>query len=288
MTKPTRSPTEQVSNKVWQPSGYGGIQIGIKISKSELEFPKYFLQNYTIVLNGIGEGKVRYRGNRYTFTDLQNLVFLQNPGTIFSGRFWGEEGTNGVCIIIPPSRLHQLLNRLGINCTAFFNDLLLPEKSNDTVARQIGNLIRTFTTPTSRLERESQLLSSIETIFLYGSAVIVPERSLGEEHKAIATIKEVLHSHPGKNHSLASLSLLTGLNQKYLIDVFTKNVGIPPHRYLTNLRIHQAKARLAQGEAIANIAIDLGFYDQSHFSRTFKHYVLVSPGQFRRDSVTNT
>ena len=287
MAKPTRSPTEQVSNKVWQPLGYGGIEIGIKISKSELEFPKYFLQNYTIVLNGIGEGKVRYGGDRYTFTDIQNIIFLQNPGTIFSGRFWGEEGTNGACIIIPPSRLHQLLDRLGIARTAFFNDLLLPEKSNALIAKHIGNLIRTFTTPTSRLERESRLLSSIETIFRYGSAVSVPERYLGAEHKAIATIKEVLHSDPGKNHSLTNLSLLTGLNQKYLIDIFTKNVGLSPHRYLTNLRIHQAKAKLVEGDAIANIAIDLGFYDQSHFSKTFKHYVLVSPGQFKRDSTAN-
>ena len=288
MVKPAQSPTEPVSSKVWQPSGYGGIEIGIKTSQSELNFPKYFLPNYTVVLNGIGEGKVRYGNDRYTFTDIQNLVFLQNPGKVFSGRFWGNRGTNGACIVIPPSRLHQLSDRLGINRPAFFNDLLLPEKLNDTVARQVGNLIQTFALPTSRLERESQLLSAIETIFRYGSAVIVPERSLGEEHKAIATIKEVLHSHPGKNHSLASLSLLTGLNQKYLIDVFTKNVGIPPHRYLTNLRIHQAKARLAKGEAIADIAIDLGFYDQSHFSRTFKHYVLVSPGQFRQDSVADT
>ena len=288
MVKPTRLTGEQVSTKVWQPSGYGGIEIGIKTSESKLEFPKYFLQNYTIVLNGIGAGKVRYGGNRYTFADLQNIVFLQNPGRVFSGCFWGEGGTNGACIVIPPSLLHQLLNQLGINPTAFFNDLLLPKRSNAPVARHIGNLIRTFATPTSRLERESQLLSSIETIFHHGSAISIPERHLEKEHRAIATVKEVLHSHPGKNHSLDSLSQLTGLNQKYLIDVFTKNVGLSPHRYLTNLRIHQAKARLVEGEAIADIAIDLGFCDQSHLSRTFKHYVRVSPGQFQRDSIAKT
>ena len=288
MTKPVLSPDKRVSSKVWQPSGYGGIEIGIKISNSQLEFPKYYLQNYTMVLNGIGEGKVRYGSDRHTFTDIQNLVFLQNPGRVFSGRFWGDRGTNGACIVIPPSRLHQLLNQLGIDRPAFFDDLLLPEKLNGTVASSVGNLIQTFAIPTSRLARESQLLSSIETIFRHGSAIFVPKQYSGAEPKAIATIKEVLHSNPGKNHSLASLSLLTGLNQKYLIDVFTKNIGISPHRYLTNLRIERAKAKLAKGEAIADIAVDLGFYDQSHFSRTFKHYVLVSPGQFKRDSIANT
>lgn len=288
MAKPVRLLTERISTKVWQPSGYGGIEIGIKSSSSKLEFPRCFLQNYTIVLNGIGEGEVWYGSDRYAFTNTHNLVFLQNPGRVFSGCFWGEQGTNGACIVIPRSRLHQLLNQLGIDRTAFFSDLLLPEKPNVLVAKHVSNLLRAFATPASRLKRESQLLSSIETIFRHGSAISVPERHLGEEHRAIALIKEVLHSHPGGNHSLASLSQVTGLNQKYLIDVFTKDVGLPPHRYLTNLRIHRAKARLVKGEAIADIATDLGFCDQSHFSRTFKHYVRVSPGQFKRDSIANT
>ena len=287
MAKPTYSQSERVSSKVWQPPGYGGIEIGIKISSSQLEFPKCFLRNYTIVLNGIGEGKVSYETDNYTFTNIHNLIFLQNPESVFSGRFWGDGGTSGACIVIPRSRLHQLSNQFGIERPAFFNDLLLPEKANALVAKKVDKLIRTFAVPTSRLKRESQLLSSLETIFRYGSAVYVPEKYLGKEHRAIATVKEVLHSDPGRNHSLASLSLLTGLNQKYLIDVFTKEVGLPPHRYLTNLRIHKAKARLVKGEAIANIATDLGFVDQSHFSRTFKHYVLVSPGQFKRNSIAD-
>ena len=285
MIKPVQSSEEFKQNKVWQPSSYEGMEIGIKNSKSGLRFPKHYMQDYTIVLNGKGEGKVNYGSQHYNFNNIDRLVFLQNPGNVFSGQFWGENGTSGACLVLSRSLFSRVQNMLDLKGNAFFSSMLLSEKTNTYIAKFVAESIRTFVTPTSRLERDSKLLSLIEAVLKYGSDISIAQNYVGKEHQAVSIVREILHAYPGENLSINNLSRITGLNPKYLINVFTKNVGLPPHRYLISLRIHQAKSRLAKGETIALVAQELGFYDQSHFSNTFKQYVRVSPGQFKQDSI---
>ncbi|MCP4688540.1 MAG: helix-turn-helix transcriptional regulator, partial [Desulfobacterales bacterium] len=56
----------------------------------------------------------------------------------------------------------------------------------------------------------------------------------------------------------------------------------PPHEYLTQVRIARAREMLKNGESIVSAAMDAGFVDQSHFTRIFKKFVGVTPGQYSR------
>ena len=48
---------------------------------------------------------------------------------------------------------------------------------------------------------------------------------------------------------------------------FKESVGLPPHAYLTQVRVEWASAQLRSGKAIADVASTLGFTDQSHLTR---------------------
>lgn len=288
MVKQAQARNGTVRHQVWQPESYKGISIGIKSSPNELHFPKQFLHDYTIVINGQGQGSVCYRSKKHVFTNIQNLVFLQQPGEVFTGSFKGEAGTGGACIALPPSAINQHKKTLGAEGNLHFADLLLPDPANNLVAHLTTRTIESFAKPTCRLERESQLLSLVQAVLRYGSKLSLPERKLGREHQAVTTIKAFFHAHPGHEHSIEALGRLTRLNPKYLIDVFSRDVGLPPHRYLVSLRVHKAKGLLTKGMAIDEIARELGFCDQSHFSNTFKRYVQVSPGQFKDNSASKT
>jgi AraC-like DNA-binding protein len=63
---------------------------------------------------------------------------------------------------------------------------------------------------------------------------------------------------------------------------FTRIFGLPPARYLLNLRCVSAKALIRRKMAIAEIAQQLSFSDQPHFTREFKRVHGVTPGQYRR------
>jgi len=61
------------------------------------------------------------------------------------------------------------------------------------------------------------------------------------------------------------------------------NRSMPPHQWLLKVRVERAKEQLLNSDAsLADIAVDSGFADQSHFTRVFTKHVGASPGQWRR------
>lgn len=81
--------------------------------------------------------------------------------------------------------------------------------------------------------------------------------------------------------SLTLLAQETGLGRYQLIRAFRAATGLTPHAYLLNARVNRGRLLLNQGLALAEVAYQLGFADQSHFQRVFKAHVGVTPGQYR-------
>jgi AraC-like DNA-binding protein len=104
---------------------------------------------------------------------------------------------------------------------------------------------------------------------------------LGSEHDAVQAVRDYVHAHFRQSLTLEELGEVAGLNPYYLSRVFREEVGLPPYRYVTQLRVQAAARRLAQGDAIAAVAFDTGFADQPHLTRHFKRIVGVPPGRYR-------
>jgi AraC-like DNA-binding protein len=82
--------------------------------------------------------------------------------------------------------------------------------------------------------------------------------------------------------SLDELAQHAGLDKFHLCRAFRDQVGMPPHAYLTQLRIMHAKQLLAAGEKPKDIAPRVGLYDQSQLNRHFRRIVGMTPGEFAR------
>ncbi|MNE23662.1 Arabinose operon regulatory protein [compost metagenome] len=63
--------------------------------------------------------------------------------------------------------------------------------------------------------------------------------------------------------------------------VFRQATGLPPHAWLKQRRLEQARALLKDGCAPSSVAMQLGFADQSHLNRQFKQAYGVAPGEYR-------
>jgi AraC family transcriptional regulator len=64
--------------------------------------------------------------------------------------------------------------------------------------------------------------------------------------------------------------------------LFQRATGLPPHRYVTERRLREAKAKLAEGRLpLVEIALELGFGSQGNFTRIFRKHTGLTPGQFR-------
>ncbi len=74
------------------------------------------------------------------------------------------------------------------------------------------------------------------------------------------------------------------VNKFKLQKSFKKNIGLTPLEYLTTLRIENAKKLFYTDLSLVEIALESGFYDQSHFTHSFKKYVGVTPGNYKKNS----
>lgn len=82
--------------------------------------------------------------------------------------------------------------------------------------------------------------------------------------------------------TLDELARHAGLDKYHLCRAFRREVGMPPHAYLTRLRIMHAKELLASGARPKDIAPQVGLYDQSQLNRHFRRIVGMTPGEFAR------
>ena len=66
--------------------------------------------------------------------------------------------------------------------------------------------------------------------------------------------------------------------------MFADFVGVGPKWVLKRYRMHEAAERIASGEAGdgASLALDLGYFDQSHFIRGFTAQIGLSPSAYER------
>ena len=81
--------------------------------------------------------------------------------------------------------------------------------------------------------------------------------------------------------SLDDLAQMTALSCFQIIRLFRAYTGFSPHHFQLNLRINRARELLQQQQPLSEIAYQLNFADQSHFQRTFKAFVGVTPRQYQ-------
>lgn len=83
---------------------------------------------------------------------------------------------------------------------------------------------------------------------------------------------------------LAQLAADAGLSQRRFIELFTRQVGLPPKVFLRILRFQKAKQRLLRAPrmAAAELALECGYCDQSHMINEFRALAQVTPMELTR------
>ncbi|MBK1865435.1 AraC family transcriptional regulator [Aestuariivirga sp. YIM B02566] len=103
----------------------------------------------------------------------------------------------------------------------------------------------------------------------------------GAEPDTIARTKDYLLAHLSEATDFQDLAAHVGLSAWHLIRVFRKATGLTPHAWLVDRRVHHARELLRAGESPSHIALQCGFADQAHLTRSFKARLGVTPGQYR-------
>ncbi len=96
-------------------------------------------------------------------------------------------------------------------------------------------------------------------------------------------VTDYMQAHLQDTISLDTLASVAGLSTYHFCRMFKQSTGMPPHRYLAQLRIDRAQQLLIQtGAPIGDIAFDTGFGSASQFSHFFRKHAGCTPQEFRR------
>ena len=106
-------------------------------------------------------------------------------------------------------------------------------------------------------------------------------RRIGRQTDTMITLLDWIELHYTERITLRQLSILSGVNEKYLCHLFREFTNDTPISYINRLRIeHACHAMAVNHRTVTEAAYDSGFNDLSYFSRTFKKYKGVTPKKY--------
>ncbi|MES2818278.1 MAG: AraC family transcriptional regulator [Pseudomonadota bacterium] len=94
--------------------------------------------------------------------------------------------------------------------------------------------------------------------------------------------RDYLHAHALEDLGLDELARAAGVDRFRLTRAFKAAFGLAPHAYLIQLRLAKARHLLAQGQSPVQVAMALGFADQSHLGRWFRRAYGLTPALYRK------
>ncbi len=101
------------------------------------------------------------------------------------------------------------------------------------------------------------------------------------------TVDMIINS-KGANISHGKLISQSGYSERQFERIFKTYVGISSQQFIEIIRLNHAVSLLPSDRSLTQIAFDSGFYDQSHFIRTFKRLTSLTPGDFRRKTIADS
>jgi AraC family transcriptional regulator len=102
----------------------------------------------------------------------------------------------------------------------------------------------------------------------------------GWQEKKVA---QYIEEHLSEDISLATLAELARLSPFHFVRAFKQSFGLPPHRYLSSLRMERAKSLLADpAMSVTQVGFNLGFSETSSFTTTFRKHTGLTPTAYRQ------
>jgi transcriptional regulator GlxA family with amidase domain len=119
-----------------------------------------------------------------------------------------------------------------------------------------------------------------------GSGAIVPAPAPwhrgGLPPRALRRVREFIEANLEESISLQMLADIVGLSMCHFARAFKQSAGVTPHDYLVRHRVQRAQELLAGTDLpLSEIAIAVGFADQSHCARRFHEHVGLTPSRYR-------
>lgn len=273
----SKKKTEKV--QFWREPLFGDLEL-LHAKYVTHSFSRHAHDEFAIGVIYSGAQAVTYRRSEKLLMPAGSIAAI-NPTEIHTGYAANIDEGWTYRMLYPTSELLQQIASDVTGCGQNVPFFPQPVIFDQALAHQIYQMHCVLEVPdTPVIEKETYLLNVLSKLIVRhaDSRPLVP--SIASENRLIQRIQEYLATNYHRNISLTELSSLTNLSKFYLCRSFQKAIGLPPHAYLNLIRVYRAKQLLKLSIPIAQVALEVGFCDQTHLTKRFKAVLGITPRQY--------
>ena len=111
--------------------------------------------------------------------------------------------------------------------------------------------------------------------------IAIPRIRGGLSPKTLRRVQDHIATNLGQKITNEALAHVANLSPSHFARAFKDSQGVAPHRYILECRVKRTQELLATELSLSEVAVEVGFSDQSHLTRWFREIVGVTPGSYR-------
>ena len=189
--------------------------------------------------------------------------------------------------------IHDELDAVGQHSTDIF-PLPLAQSyiANDKIVQKMRRPLINFRNPHAADWSNDNMVGNIFPLFdhertFIGTLCIYSQSpsvdGAPDWHQILKPVTEHIAQHYAENITIDGLAAMVETSPSNFRRQFTRTLGISPGRYITTIRLNAARALLETTDMlVSEIAVETGFWDQSHLTKLFKRERGTTPGEYRR------
>lgn len=270
------SPSE--SARYWPHAAVPGVDL-LRARYVTHRYARHAHETYTLAL--IEDGVEEFRHDGVLLRAPKGSVALLNPEVVHTGHAGVPEGWAYRVLYPAVSVVAGIAAEMGASPgTPHFPQTIVADPRSARLIRAAHRAAEHG----DQLAASSLLHAALAGLLRAHARPAPPDtRSLRDGGgRTVRAARDLLHERMAAPPALAELAGAAGVGPFALLRAFRAETGMPPHAYLNQLRVRQARVLLDAGVAPAEAAARTGFADQAHLTRHFKRVVGVPPGAFQR------
>lgn len=265
-------------SKIIQLKKIGFVEL-LHASFTKQSFNKHFHEEFCFGVVESGQLDFNYRGKKVTAT--QGIINLCNPGEVHDG--YTKAGWAYRMFYVDPLVMKELSSEMSgqHNDIPFFKEGIIEDK---VLSNKLLSLHRVMADEhVFTIEKEELFLSVIAEFIKKHADSFIPIESISAAKPKIQKIVAYINDNISKELLVSELSEQAGFSLYYFIRCFKKELGLTPKEYLIQQRIKKATLLIQNKNQLAlnQIALECGFYDQSHMNKYFKAYKGLTPSVYQ-------
>jgi AraC-like DNA-binding protein len=257
----------------WKPP-VPGVREVLHARHVEHAYPVHAHDVWTLLL--VDQGAIRYDLERRGHGAEPSMVSILPPHVVHDGRPATADGYRKRVIYLEPDVIGESLIGNAVDRPA------LPDPG---LRSAVADLDRALGCVDDALEAEIRLHAVADRIRRsMGASRPAGERSDPRlTDAAVDAFRAYLDAHLFEPVTISAAAETIGVGATHLARGFTTAFGIAPHAYVVTRRLEIARDRILAGQPLADVATEVGFFDQAHLTHRFKRFLGVTPGRFTSD-----